>query len=233
MNYFKVSHSPLYSLIYVLPAAVFYEVSIFFINRSDVEGMRNSADILLKRLLGHLGFEGFQASILLFLLIFVTVSLVHGIRLEGGGGFHWSHFPFILIESAIYAMAMILLFAYALHSSVTLSGYFPDIQHIVFSAGAGVYEELLFRGIMLQGLLFLLARVEGVSQLLMTIFSVLLTSLIFVGIHYVGPYGDDFSLISFFVRFGGSLILSGIYLWRGFALAAYTHTFYDIFVILI
>ncbi|MCK5520978.1 MAG: CPBP family intramembrane metalloprotease [Candidatus Marinimicrobia bacterium] len=232
MAYLSSSKTPLYSLIYVLPAALFYEISIFIVNNSDIEGVRNSADILFKRLIEQIGFEGFEASILLFFIIFVAVSFVQGIKLKKGD-FNWVHFPLIIMESTLYAAFMVILFSYILRANVTLSGAVPEFQHIVFSVGAGVYEEILFRGILLQGLIFLLARVEGSSAILMTLFSVLLTSLIFVGIHYIGPYGDAFSFISFFIRFVASLILSGIYLWRGFALAAYSHIFYDIFVILI
>ncbi|MCK5521318.1 MAG: hypothetical protein KAI81_09415, partial [Candidatus Marinimicrobia bacterium] len=161
MNYLSRTKSPLNSLIFVLPAALFYEIAIFIINRSDTVGVRNTADIVLKRLLGQLGFEGFQASILLFILIFLTVSLIHGIRLEGGQS-QWYYFPLIILESAVYGALMVLLFSYMLRTHVTLSGAFPDMQHIVFSFGAGVYEELLFRGILLQGLIIMLARVEGI-----------------------------------------------------------------------
>jgi len=231
-NYLKATRSPFYSLFYVLPLALFYEILLFVINRSDVAGVRNSADILLKRFLGQIGFHGFEASVILFLLIFILLSLLNRKTLKKQA-FHWAHYPLIILESAVYAALMIFLFAYILRSPVLLNGNFPDIRYIVYSVGAGVYEELLFRGLMLQGMIMLLYRIENLNRDLSLIFSVLVTSLIFVGIHYVGAFGDVFDITSFFIRFLASLILSIIYLQRGFALAAYSHTLYDIFVIII
>jgi hypothetical protein len=43
--------------------------------------------------------------------------------------------------------------------------------------------------------------------------------------------GDAFTMGSFLYRFLFGLILNGIYVWRGFGVAAWTHAIYDIMVI--
>ncbi len=215
-----------------MPMALFYEVTLFIINNSDTDGIRNSADIMLKRILAHVGFQGFPASIILFLLVFITVSLIHRVKFRGGE-FEWIHFPVLVLESAFYAMIMIFFFAYILRTHVMLSGSVPQLRHVVYSMGAGVYEELLFRGILLEGLLLIFSRLKSVYHGFLTALAVLISSLVFVGIHYMGTFGDTFTYTSFAIRFLGSLMLSAIYLWRGFAAAAYSHMFYDIFVVLI
>lgn len=55
-------------------------------------------------------------------------------------------------------------------------------------------------------------------------------ALIFSWVHYTGAYGDDFQLGSFTFRFVMGLVLNGIFLWRGFGIAAMTHALYDVVV---
>jgi len=58
-----------------------------------------------------------------------------------------------------------------------------------------------------------------------------LSALLFSAVHYIGSMGDAFTLGSFLYRFLFGLILNGIYVWRGFGVAAWTHAIYDIMVI--
>lgn len=80
MKYFSKTHSPLFSMIVVLPMALFYEIFVFINNRSDITGIRNGADILLKRILVKFGFHGLEATILIFLVLFILVSVIHKIH---------------------------------------------------------------------------------------------------------------------------------------------------------
>ncbi|HYE57311.1 MAG TPA: CPBP family intramembrane glutamate endopeptidase, partial [Rhodothermales bacterium] len=57
-------------------------------------------------------------------------------------------------------------------------------------------------------------------------------ALIFSAIHYVGPYGDPFTLPSFVFRALFGLALNAVYLLRGFGVAAWTHAIYDVLVTL-
>jgi len=62
------------------------------------------------------------------------------------------------------------------------------------------------------------------------VFAVILSSLVFSGIHYIGSLGDAFTLGSFMFRFFAGVILAVIFYLRGFAVAVYTHAIYDIIV---
>jgi hypothetical protein len=54
------------------------------------------------------------------------------------------------------------------------------------------------------------------------------SALIFSAFHYVGPYGDQLTLGSFTFRAVAGVLLSGIYVARGFGIVAWTHAIYDI-----
>ena len=58
-------------------------------------------------------------------------------------------------------------------------------------------------------------------------------ALIFSAFHYVGEYGDRFSVASFTYRAIAGLVFSGLYLMRGFGITAWTHAFYDVYVMVL
>jgi membrane protease YdiL (CAAX protease family) len=125
----------------------------------------------------------------------------------------------------------------------------------VMSLGAGFYEELSFRvilfGLGAKVLVWLLAheKVEltGTDALMagattkkqkstlgswfiMLVWAVV-CALVFSGVHYVGAMGDSFKITSFAFRAMLGLVLTLIYVTRGFAAAVWTHAVYDIWVL--
>jgi hypothetical protein len=101
---------------------------------------------------------------------------------------------------------------------------------LMISLGAGIYEELLFRVILVSGLAWLGAKLFGSTSSAAGAFAVVLGALIFAGFHYIGPYGDHLDLGSFTFRTVAGLLFSGLYLLRGFGITAWTHALYDVFL---
>jgi len=100
-------------------------------------------------------------------------------------------------------------------------------SQLVLSLGAGIYEELLFRVLLVSGLLALGMRLGWKRPAAVSV-AVVLAALIFSAFHYVGPLGDTFTLASFTFRAVAGLILSGLYVARGFGIAAWSHALYDV-----
>jgi membrane protease YdiL (CAAX protease family) len=98
---------------------------------------------------------------------------------------------------------------------------------LVLSLGAGIYEELLFRVLLVSGLLALGLRL-GWRRSRAVAAAVVVAALIFSAFHYIGPMGDDFAVPSFTFRAIAGLVLSGLYVTRGFGIAAWTHALYDV-----
>jgi len=57
---------------------------------------------------------------------------------------------------------------------------------------------------------------------------VLGSAVIFSGFHYVGPFGDTLTVASFTFRAVAGLVLSGLYVARGFGIVAWSHALYDL-----
>jgi hypothetical protein len=103
---------------------------------------------------------------------------------------------------------------------------------LMISLGAGIYEELLFRVLLVSGLVLVGTRVFRWSSTQAGILAVLLGAGIFSAFHYLGPYGEPFALASFTFRTVAGLLFSTLYILRGFGITAWTHALYDVFLAL-
>jgi membrane protease YdiL (CAAX protease family) len=99
----------------------------------------------------------------------------------------------------------------------------------VISAGAGLHEELIFRLIGISGLSWLLAGAMGEKQA--WVMALLISSLTFSLAHHLGPNGEAFEFAAFSYRALAGVMFALIYQVRGFAVAVWTHTIYDVYVL--
>ena len=106
---------------------------------------------------------------------------------------------------------------------------------LVMSLGAGFYEEVAFRvllfglGLKVVSLLFL--AVTPFKRALLAVAWAVITAAVFSGWHYVGALGDPFELRSFVFRWVCGIVFTAIYAFRGFAPVVWTHTLYDVWVL--
>jgi hypothetical protein len=103
---------------------------------------------------------------------------------------------------------------------------------LMLSLGAGIYEELLFRVVLVGLLAWGAKKLLGWRPLVAGIAATVLGALIFSAFHYIGPFGDRFEVYSFVFRTIAGLFFSGLYLLRGFGITAWTHALYDVFLLL-
>ena len=149
------------------------------------------------------------------------------------------YFLFMLGESSAYGIVIGMLVAsFVSHlfsiiwpPMLQIAGRLGTGQELMLSLGAGIYEELVFR-LILVSLLVAVLRLFIAQGRLRYMTAAVIGALIFSAVHYIGSLGDVFTLQSFTFRFLMGLALNGIYLWRGFGIAAMTHALFDVFVTL-
>jgi membrane protease YdiL (CAAX protease family) len=95
----------------------------------------------------------------------------------------------------------------------------------VLSAGAGLYEELVFRLLLIPVLTAALARGLGLERWGAVVGAVLLSSVIFSAAHHFA--GEAFDSYVFAYRAVAGLFFAALFALRGFAIAAWTHAIYD------
>src|SRR5205823_5965322 len=88
---------------------------------------------------------------------------------------------------------------------------------LITFVGAGIYEEVLFRLLLLSGLVWLLrlAELPGVLNLLL---ATVASALVFSAAHHVGPNGEAFDGYVFLFRTLAGLYFALLYQLRGFGI---------------
>jgi len=109
------------------------------------------------------------------------------------------------------------------------------LANIVTGVGAGIYEELVFRLILICALMVLFQDIIGFDHKNAIIVSVLISAALFSAHHHHilfinGHFGRGapFSLMEFVFRTVAGVYFAGLYATRGFGITAGAHAFYDI-----
>ena len=228
-NYWRYSRSAYYSAVAALPLLVIYEILIV-LSQSRYWGIRNAADVWIRTFL--MAFD-LQAQHITFVLIGISLALIpiaksraRGIKLKA------NYFALMFAECLAFSMVL----GVVLQSILRLGGLSSGgpgsglMQNLALSVGAGLFEEIIFRVILLN-LLFLLLSPLLQKKVVAAVVSVLLASFLFSLSHYVGTMADTWQLYSFMFRWAAGLLFTVLYFVRGFAITAYTHALYDIWVL--
>ncbi len=212
-----------------LPIFLLYHLGVVFLP------VRNAADPVTTELsaLAENSLPTYVALTVAVGIAFVVVLAATGQKraLEG------KRFALMALEGTLYAILMRFAASFVV-GSLTLG---PSVQtHSVFSGvvmsmGAGFYEEIAFRaGLFGLGALVVKAVFgSGVRYLVLTILWACVSAVAFSAWHYVGALGDSFDVQSFVFRAVCGLVLTAIYVFRGFAPAVWTHALYDVWAMVL
>lgn len=231
-HYFSSTHSLLYSYLISLPLLLLYEVLIFLAQPDAEQVVRISVDIWIKTLFSYIGQDVLSITLIFVALLGVYVLYRERDRLSS---LKLSYFFTMLIEASAYAFFLALLITTTVSSLLQMVQTSPVeslsvLQQLALSLGAGLYEELFFRVILVSVLLFIFKKIFSKKYVAFAT-AIILAAAIFSIVHYIGFFGDPFTFGSFLFRFLFGLALNAIYIWRGFGMAAWTHAIYDLMVI--
>jgi hypothetical protein len=229
-QYWQQARLPLASLVFVLPFLVLYEGGVLLLGE---EALRNGADVWLRGGLSNLGLGHY------FLLPALTIGLL--LAAQHARQATWRFPPTVLYgmacESLLLGAALLLaaeLQGTALRHVLSWDGTLPScairgdsLGNVVAFAGAGVYEEALFR-LALLPLAVCVAQALGTPRRGAAAIAVLVTSLAFAGAHHLGPSGEAFVWPAFLFRTVAGGVFAAVFFYRGFGIAAGMHVAYDI-----
>ncbi|MEO1272570.1 MAG: CPBP family glutamic-type intramembrane protease, partial [Myxococcota bacterium] len=205
-TYLRDSRNLLNSLILVVPLFVIYQVGIL-----TTDGVQNGVDFIT----GFLRFTLFGGDPIHYLLFNLGVLAALGVTiavLSRTQRFNPKTFLFVVLEGTLYG----LLLGGIISSVLVNIGIRPSLStltalntaesmgildNFVLSIGAGLYEELVFRLILLGGSVWVMTQALKLPEWPSIIGAILVTSLMFSAIHYVGNMADAFEFYSFMFRF--------------------------------
>lgn len=226
-DYWRESRQPLASLLFISPLLIIYEIGILILG---TDAARNGVDVWLRTFLDWVGLGQY------FLLPLLTVGILLGWQ-------HTTRQPWrvsstvlcgMAVECALLAICLrviLQLQSVMMHiaPSGTILSASSQLSGLIMFLGAGIYEELLFRLILLTASVWLLRRF-GLSRGMSIAVAVVATSLLFSAAHYFGPYGERIDLFGFSFRFVAGLFFCALFVYRGFGIAAGAHAGYDILI---
>ncbi len=241
-RYLVLTRSAYYAVVASLPLLITYEILLSLGGDPSGGQVRNAADVWLRSLLGALGLTASQVSLGMILVLILSIPVIR----RSSVPLKPSYFGGMLVESFAYAVVLGIVINYVLGflfsallpgSAGDLAAGYPValgpgtglVQRIALSLGAGLFEELVFR-VILVGLLLTVTRLVF-KEWLSVLVSITGAAFLFSVAHYVGPLGEQLLLHSFLFRWIAGLLFSALFYLRGFAITAYSHALYDIWVL--
>lgn len=238
-SYWEATRLPVPSLLFVAPMVAVYEVAVILLGGGDGDAaaLRSGADAWLRRGLAAAGLSSPWFLPLLLVVILMGWQIARSRE--------WRFSPSILAgmiaESLIWAIALVgvgrlvdLGFSYLERGGtpiLALEARAPasNLSVLIGYVGAGVYEETLFR-LMLVPTFYAILRVLQMPQVLASSWAVTASALLFALAHHAGIPSEAFTWYAFIFRWLAGVFFAWVFVLRGFGIAVGTHTAYDILV---
>lgn len=241
-TYWERTQWPLQSLLFLLPLLILYEVgAVYYASNAD-----RLPPIVAERLLDQwFGVSGYYFPAIIVLVVLISWHVVR----RDPWRIELPLYGIMAIESLVLALP---LFVFALvifremptaavidpaHPLVATAPVFSWREELVFSIGAGIYEELLFRLIGIALLHMLLVDLLALPDAWGAVGSVFGSAVAFALYHFppfwdAAAFSHAFSAAKFaFYTFAG-VYLAAVYVLRGFGIVAATHALYDVLVVM-
>jgi membrane protease YdiL (CAAX protease family) len=233
-DYWALSRQPLHSLLFLLPLLAVYEIGVARLGAAG-EQARNGADYWMRGTIQRAGFD------LTLALPGLVIVLLLG--WQACARYRWSVAPSVLLgmlaESLLFGACLIVLgqvldlaVRHAQPMGFSLSLGAPSLDAAskgISYLGAGIYEEVLFRLLLLTGVRWGL-RLLLVPKRFALLLAIVCTSLLFSAAHYTGSAADTWSLQGFAFRALAGLVFSTLFVARGFGITVGAHAAYDLLV---
>lgn len=236
---------------FLLPFIVFYELGTIFINTDvlDKSQVRVVAFVWLQQGLEYIGLGGkfaWAAPPLVVIIILLWMQVVS----RKGWGFVVTDVLPMALECVLLAIPLLVLSLFLNSSSFTtnaaicLQGNVTVINRslladVVTGIGAGIYEELIFRLILISLLMIIFQDIARINHSSAIVFSVLVSAALFSGHHHLvfldGRFAPaaPFAWPVFIFRTIAGVYFATIFAIRGFGITAGAHGFYDIIATII
>lgn len=248
-TYFERTARPVYALFYLLGFLVFYEISVIVANpdllNSSLPGVHGGvvAFVWVQNLLHFVGFSERLAWLVTPMVVIIILVVLQITSRQGWKVFWKDFFPMtgecVLLTIPLIVFSLCLNRApaqYVSCSSPASSDMHPLLLNITTAIGAGIYEELVFRLILICLLMIFFETVLGLNHKASIVISVIISAFLFSLHHHVFilngqiRHAEVFILSKFVFRTLAGVYFAVIFAARGFAITAGTHAFYNIIV---
>lgn len=233
-GYAELSADPLHIFFFVLPLVAFYEATLFL---NDLTGVRESvaAHELINRFLEAFGDFALYLPGISLLVILLVMKIARG----DAWRVRWTTVPLMAFESVVWAIPLLVIAALLSGpAAVQIAGEptpiasIPLLSRIALSIGAGLYEEMLFRLLLVSLGAFVLRRMVRIGDTWAVGLAIAIAAMAFTFYHQVD--GETSAIIARrLVYFVAGCFLGLIFVLRGFGIVVGAHVAYDLFVLVL
>ncbi|MBX3380872.1 MAG: CPBP family intramembrane metalloprotease [Phycisphaeraceae bacterium] len=244
-GYWRLSMSPLHILVFLLPLILVYEFGSFWYLQDATGVMRTvSARNLLGRFFDVFGAPSFH---LPAITLVVVLLLWHVLNRDS-----WRIRPGVLLGMALESCVLMIpllvlglimnaksqpggLVAMAVQQGPVDLRALSWQERLTLSIGAGLYEELVFRLVLITGVHLILCDVLRVPRRTSAVIACVVSALAFALYHDVSMSGlrSGTNIASTIFLTTAGLYFAGLFLVRGFGIVVATHALYDIVVLVV
>jgi Type II CAAX prenyl endopeptidase Rce1-like len=235
-TYWHKTRRPLPCLVFLIPLLTLYEVGVLWASQhgGNLNLVQNGADSWMRWAIGRLGFSPAYVLPFVILLVFTGWQV-------------WTREPWkmdgevmlgMLGESLVLAVGLMVIgrvqdIAFhrieASQVVASIGDSATTLDRLVSYVGAGIYEETMFRLILLPAVYYCLIALGIPSPVSMTL-SMTASALAFAAAHHIGPLSEPFVWFNFIFRWVAGLFFASVFALRGFGIAVGAHAAYDILV---
>ncbi|PKL47358.1 MAG: hypothetical protein CVV39_05890 [Planctomycetes bacterium HGW-Planctomycetes-1] len=245
VGYFARTCRPVYALVFLLPFIIIYEILVFAVNpqllSEPINNVRGGvvAFVWIQNFLHHLGLDAKSAWLCAPLVIIITLLALQFTSRQKWK-MHWPDLLIMACECILISLPLIILSPIfkrlnepPLLAAVELHHH-SFVMDIITGIGAGIYEELVFRLVLIGLLMLFFETILGVKRTKAIFISVIASAVLFsLHHHFVFINGrfaqaEPFTKPLFIFRTIAGIYFASVFAIRGFGIVAGAHIFYDI-----
>lgn len=226
-QYLNSSKTLHYSLVLTLPAVAIYELGVFFLFRDSFFELRNSGEVLVRTLFDTLHLQDPLLVSAILGLVFIVV-MVRGYRIEKKPGIHANYIVYMLVESMLWGSVIFIGLQLFTQLPLQIMIMTEKLSNINLAIGAGVFEELIFRLVIIGALLVILERGVMLKPSFAVPIAILVSATVFAAFHLLM---EPYSMPIFAQRVVGGILLGTLFYLRGYGISVYAHIIYNFLVL--
>ena len=236
-NYFHSVGRPLYSLCFLLPLVALYELGTLMVNTDQIAHVQSrvAAFTWIMGIVKLLGVTQkiawiFPGAVVVIIMLCLQMFSSYPWKVRFSW-LCWMGFESLMLTIPLFIIGTIMNGTSFAAGGVS-NGYYAKL---VTGIGAGIYEELVFRLIILGLLLLLLDDILRFGTTASVLIATIISALLFSAHHYFGidMSGsfirlEELHVGSFLFRMAAGIYFALVFHYRGYGIAAGTHAFYNV-----
>jgi len=154
--------------------------------------------------------------------------MIRGYQAEKKPGIHSDYFIFMLIESIFWGGILFIALQLFTQLPLQVLTFVDKLANMNLAVGAGIFEELIFRLILISAFQVILERGFSICETRSIPLAIILAAVVFAAFHLLM---EVYTPAVFNQRVFGGILLGVLFKFRGYGISVYTHVIYNFLIL--